>query len=331
MVLWLLAPSVLAAPAAAQSAEDQAAAEALFQEGRRLMGEGSYAEACRRFEASLELDEALGTVLNLANCLEEEGRLASAWARFVEAATVASRQAASRRERVARARADALLPRLVRLRLAVADPLPAMEVEVGERPWPEASWGLAIPVDPGTVRIAAMADGYEPWSTDVVAVEEGATVDVEVPPLTPLPEPEPIVPEPEISAPPVASPVLPEGDGGAGLRTAGWIVSGVGAAALAAGGALGIVALTEWNGASCEPAAAGGVVCDTQADVDQARGAETPADASTGLFIGGGVVLGVGVVLLIVGATQGGGDEAAFRVIPVLSPDGVGVGVGGRF
>ena len=46
-----------------------AAAETLFREGKALGTDGKIAEACPKFEASLELDRSLGTLLNLADCL----------------------------------------------------------------------------------------------------------------------------------------------------------------------------------------------------------------------------------------------------------------------
>src|SRR5262245_37563455 len=52
---------------------DAAAAEALFREGRQLMDSGAIAQACVKFEESLRLDPALGTMLNLAVCEERAG------------------------------------------------------------------------------------------------------------------------------------------------------------------------------------------------------------------------------------------------------------------
>src|SRR5262245_33088503 len=63
---------------------DRAAAEVLFQEGRKAMKRQDYAVACPKLEESLRLDRAPGTLLNLAECEDKLGKLASAWQRFDE-------------------------------------------------------------------------------------------------------------------------------------------------------------------------------------------------------------------------------------------------------
>jgi len=69
-------------------ADDQrqraAAAEALFQEGRALLMAGKAEQACPKLEDSQRLDPATGTLMALALCHEQEGKLASAWAAFAD-------------------------------------------------------------------------------------------------------------------------------------------------------------------------------------------------------------------------------------------------------
>ena len=77
---------------AAEAATSQRAlAEVLFRQGRELMAQGRVADACGKFAESLRLDVALGTSLNLAVCLETQGRLASAWSEYNRAAAIARR------------------------------------------------------------------------------------------------------------------------------------------------------------------------------------------------------------------------------------------------
>ena len=66
-----------ASPASAQG-HDPVAAEAAFAEARALMQKGRFDEACPKLEASLSLDPALGTLLNLGDCYEKVGKTASA-------------------------------------------------------------------------------------------------------------------------------------------------------------------------------------------------------------------------------------------------------------
>src|SRR4051812_18986266 len=83
--------------ALAQTEHDQVTAEALFQDGRRLMGAGQYEAACRKFAASQRLDPGVGTMLNLADCHEQLGLTATAWAEYHD--IVAAARAAGSKDR----------------------------------------------------------------------------------------------------------------------------------------------------------------------------------------------------------------------------------------
>src|SRR5580698_2670520 len=108
----LLAALAFAPDARAQSSSDQAAAEALFKQGRDLMASGQYAEACPKLAESERLDPAPGTLLNLATCYERNGQVASAWVTYKEAATVARKADQPERAQLARRKAAELEPKL---------------------------------------------------------------------------------------------------------------------------------------------------------------------------------------------------------------------------
>src|SRR5690606_7586735 len=110
------APGALAQTSSTQ----RAAAEALFQQGTALMDEKHYAEACDKLAGSQELDPALGTMLYLADCYEQAGRTASAWALFRQASESAKHAGQAERERIAAERASSLAQRLSKLELKVA-------------------------------------------------------------------------------------------------------------------------------------------------------------------------------------------------------------------
>jgi hypothetical protein len=80
--------AVLALAPAAHGSQ-KAAAESLFQEGKRLMDAGRYDEACPKFEASHKAEPSVGAMLNLARCHELAGKTASAWVEYKEAAKLA--------------------------------------------------------------------------------------------------------------------------------------------------------------------------------------------------------------------------------------------------
>lgn len=182
--------------AAAQSASDtKAAANALFDEGKRLIAAGDVAHACAKFEASLQLIDQLGVRLNLADCHERQGRTATAWAEFSEAASQADKRGDDRAA-YARQRADALEPRLTRLVISVAtaNRLPGLVVRRDNVVVPSEAFGTPLPVDPGGHTITASATGDQTWSTRVESRMPGEVVVVAVPRLIamrPVEEPDP--------------------------------------------------------------------------------------------------------------------------------------------
>ena len=72
---------LLAATRLAVAQPDPEAAR-IFQRGRELAKLGQLTEACALFARSYELDPALGTAVNLADCLERQGQLCRAWVLF---------------------------------------------------------------------------------------------------------------------------------------------------------------------------------------------------------------------------------------------------------
>jgi hypothetical protein len=188
----------LIASAGPSRASDSAAAQALFDAAKKLMAAQQYAEACPKFEESLRLDPALGTLLNLAVCLETEGKLASAWSAFLDLAAKAAATAQKARERIGRDRAAALAPRLPKIVVTAPHATPNVQItRDGIRVGP-AQLGTEIPTDPGMHTFAASAVGMQPWFASV-SVTEGRTSTIVVPELVPIvgePAPEPVHPPP---------------------------------------------------------------------------------------------------------------------------------------
>lgn len=163
----------------------RAAAEALFDEAKSLMVQRKYAEACPKFQASQALDSAVGTRLNLADCLEKLGRTASAWAEFRAAASAAQAKGQMDRVDVARKRAAALERELVKLSI-VAPPGPHDHLEILKNgsAVPKASWGTALPVDPGHYVIVARLSNKDAYQVEVdVPNKSGTVITAVIPPL----------------------------------------------------------------------------------------------------------------------------------------------------
>src|SRR5689334_9121415 len=107
---------------------NEAAAEALFEEAKKLAAKGKYAEACPKFAESNRLDRGAGTLIHLGDCYEKNKQTASAWATYKEASSAA--QAINRQDwqKLATERSQKLEPKLAKLTIKVDSPVDKMEV-----------------------------------------------------------------------------------------------------------------------------------------------------------------------------------------------------------
>jgi hypothetical protein len=238
-VRWLsIFPGVLslalALPVYAQAGGNKAAAEALFVQGRNLMAAERFDEACPKFEASLKLDEGLGTRLHLADCYERSDKIASAWALFKEVESMAKVKNDPERGQISRVRAAALEPRLMRLVIEVPADLPGgFELTRNGEPVLPELYNTATPVDPGTWTVRATAPGYEPFEASISLTQQRSKpFSVEIPALTPLPEAAAPTPEPPPTQQDAMTDTAPSvANGGRTQRITGLIVAGVGVVA----------------------------------------------------------------------------------------------------
>jgi len=302
MVRWLaFVPGALvlalAAPALAQSSSsNQAAAEALFDEGRRLAAAGRHAEACPKLEASLKLDPALGTLLNLADCNEKIGKTASAWAQYRDATSQARQSGSAERESFAADHAKALESRLSTLTIKVVESEGAAAIEVKRDGVvvDSATLGTAIPVDPGAHEVTASGAGLKPWSTKVDVGSDAAKVEVEIPKL-------------EADGAAGAAPAggePPQASHSSAQRPIAIALGAVGIVGLGLGTFFGLSASSTWKDAKddCSDYPYG---CPKDS-VTKQESASNKATVSTIAFIAGGAALAVGTVLWF---TAGSGDK----------------------
>ena len=164
--LSLAIVSLLMCPALARA--QSAEAEALFREGKKLIKQGKLAEGCDKIAASEKLEGSVGTLLNLGDCREKQGQLASAWAAFKEAEGMARRDGNDeKRMTEARRRAAALEPKLPSLEIDVQRRVPGMTIKRGDDAVDPAAWNTSVRVDPGAYTIVVVAPGKKPWRTQV--------------------------------------------------------------------------------------------------------------------------------------------------------------------
>jgi len=306
-------------PASADRVTD---AEELFRRARALMSQERYDQACPLLTESYRLDPGPGTLVNLALCHEKIGRVAAAWGEFtaVEQQARAATPPNDSRALFARQHAEALEPRLSRLRITVPDEAraPGLVVKVDGEPKTEALWGGVV-VDAGTRVVEVSAQGKKTLSLPVKIDDEGVLRSVTIPAL----EDAPVVP--------------PEGRVTGDLadveayaasrarRTTGFVVAGVGLAMVVTGSALGVAAiLADDEAHECNPCYAGS---------PEARDSDRATDRALLFANVSNVVLPLGIIGAAVGTylvlSARGPRRAALA--PALSPRASGFSLSGSW
>jgi serine/threonine-protein kinase len=256
----------------------------MFQEGKKLVAAGDYEHACSKFAEAQRLFPTPGTLLNLGDCYQHLGKLASAWGAYKQAEIAARNAGDTERQEAGGQRAQAIDGQLSKLTIIVAEDAPkgALTVTRDGTPVGEGQWGAAVPVDPGEHAIVVAAPGYRQWSTTVVVGSAGAAVAVNIPKLSPA----------------------SEGTGGlsgpwwTGQRIAGVAVGGAGVVGLVVGAVFGAqaIAKNDASKAQCSPSDPG--LCNPMGAT--LRGdAKTAGNASTGTIVAGGLLTAGGVVLVL--------------------------------
>jgi tetratricopeptide (TPR) repeat protein len=182
---------VVSMPAIA-CADDAALAEALFREGKALLDDGDYEQACPKLEESQRLDPGTGTLWHLARCYEDTNRLASAWSRYLELAALARKNGEAKKQKAAQKAADRIEPNLPTLTIAVAegDRIDGLAITIDGRELGPGAWGTAAPIDAGSHEVEVTAQGHAPWTTSIDITEPRQRETIDVPRLVPVDEPE---------------------------------------------------------------------------------------------------------------------------------------------
>jgi len=316
-------------------AADTALAEALFQEGKKLLGRKEYAKACPKLAESYHLDPGGGTLLTLALCHEGEGRVATAWSEFTDAESTARRDGRADRARIAAQHVKQLEPKLQKVVLVVAEAdanVAGFELERDGVAIGKAAWTIPIPIDSGAHTFTAEAPGKKPWSKTLTIKPDEKETRVEVPALED---------DPAAKAAAQAAPSAPA-SASAKAAPAAAIESGhpappakrsyvapialfaTGAAALGVGAFFGVTALSAKKDADSRCPA---TQCNDPEGVRLSNKAVDSANVANVAFGVGIVAVGVGAVLLI----AGGRDDSKVVVAPQVAAQGGGVTLRSRW
>lgn len=285
VVTFVLFSTVIPANAAfAQSGQETALADQLFEQGIDLESKGKVAEACEKFEESRQLAPRPGTLYYLGACYEKLGRRASARAMFLDAADAAALAKDQEGALKARQKADALLP-VAKLIISVQQPVEGLEVTIDGKPVGRSSWGAEVPVDSGKHTIRAVGPGTESWEKIVTVDDDGARVSVEVPKLA-----------------------LQKRTNLSRQKIAALSIGAAGIVGLGIGGAFGIKA----------------IVCKGDKTECSRNDFDTYTTGANVGFIVGGVAVASAAVLWLIAPTNKSVPKSSLHVVPMVGPGNAG-------
>ena len=298
--LVLLTPGLAVKTARAQPSGATTAKEAaaMYKEAVALMDKGKHAIACPKLEEVVRLvPNGIGAKVTLAECFEESGRLGSAWAAFGMAEQAAAAAGQPARQTKARARREALEPKVAKLTIQVGErarSLEGLSILRDGAPVASEAWGTAVPVDKGRHVVVATAGAYR-FEKEVAVAADGASVSV-------------LIEGPEEAPAPGASDHGAPGGFGA-QRTAGLIVAGTGVVGIGLGAFFGVRAISKKNASNESGHCREGNKCDRYGIALRDEGL-TAATVSTVMFIAGGVAAAGGVVLFLTASKADTGAAA---------------------
>jgi hypothetical protein len=350
-VLGLLAPSAWGQD------RDPLTADALFETARQSAESGNYAAACPKFAESYRLDPAPGTLLNIGDCEERLGHIATAWINYRKAIDLLPPKDA--RVAFAKKKVAALDKRIARLtvKLAAGDPSGTVVKRDGVE-ISASALGIAIPTDPGKHVVFVTAPGRREHKYEIDLAEGesrevvGEPLKEDVPPaVAPVPvpsappakaaAPELKPPKPvEEPAPPAIAPTsvaptpapmnppstpAPDQDDGSGRRTGGYVVGAVGVGGLV----IGVItrALAFGQKSIIDNHCGTNKLCD-QTGLDAVSAGGTLLTVSTVSLIVGGAAVVTGTALVLGNPAP---SMSQATLTPLILPGGAGLNVGGRF
>jgi len=308
---------LLAATATADDAADKATARELAIEGAAALEAEDFEQAADRFSRAEALFHAPTLVLGLARAQAGLGKYVEARESYRSVIREPLGDGASKAFRDAKADAEKEIveveAKIAWIIIRVKGPDEVRGARLDGEDLPAAALGVRRPVNPGEHRVEASAEGFARGEeTFEVGPGEGREIVVT---LEEAPD--------EVTS-------VEAHDGLSPLAIAGIGTAGVGAAALVVGGVLGGLALGKHGELSdaCDETS----VCppSEQGNLDDFR---TFGNASTGLFVVGGVLAATGVTLLVVGLgdEQADGPDTGLTLTPLAAPGFVGMSATGFF
>ena len=290
---------------------DAEAAEKLFDEGRELKDHGKLDEACAKFELALARNRnAVGTILNVALCDEQAGKIASAWKLFTEARDRAAELRLDEHRRAAADHIEKLKDRVPHLTLAFAEkPTTDTKIVVDNAIVTVDQHGDVprVPLDPGERTVVINAPGRVAYETKLMVIEGHDAA---------------------LAIPRLAFPVTVHN----GRRNVVKVLTYSGIGLVAVGIGIGLYARHLYkdqfvgSAAPCTGEDTTTPICSTEG-YNNTQSARTYGFEGTGIGALGLVAVGIGSYLWFFGPA----DSERLAVVPALAPDLVGLTAVGHF
>lgn len=327
----LLATPLLLQPDQARaeedSAENKAAARDLAIEGIKLAQAGQCEEAVPKLTRAEKLYHAPTILTWIGQCQIQMGQYVEGTETLNsvirEKISTDSPAAYHDAQTKARELVQKAQPKIAKLTIEVAPPeLEGLEVKVDDRAISAALVGAPRPTDPGTHVVTISAPGYKAASQEIKLEEGGKET------ITFTLERDPNAATGAVATTETApADEAQSADSGGGIAPwIGWTTIGVGAALMAGGGVMGMMAINKEKELDCADSGA----C-APSEEETLKSARTNATVSTVLFGVGGAAVVTGVVLLITGKSSSESKTATTE--PHISPfvGWASVGVSGHF
>jgi tetratricopeptide (TPR) repeat protein len=306
--------------------KDKDKADSLFKQGKKLMAEKRYAEACAAFEQSFKLDPGIGGELNIAKCYEEWGKVGRAYSAYQHAEQMA-KEASDPREPKIHDLVAGLEPQVPKLTIKLSsgsDPKLA-NATLDDKPIEPGAFGQPQIVDPGPHTIEYESNGKK--KKRVVPVERGGTSEITLdigagaivvkqPDVVVKKEPEPPPPAPR--------------DPGRNQKFLAYGAAGVGVVLIGVSSAMTLSAKSRYDSALTAHCGGSTTMCDSTG-LSITHDARHEANIATALFLVGLVGVGGGVALYLTAphAPKRTSDEHSLYIVPTVAPGAAGVVFGG--
>jgi tetratricopeptide (TPR) repeat protein len=296
--------------ALAVTPEERTAARDQLSQAQAFKKDGNLAEALAHFQEAVRLDPKLPTLMELADCAEQLGKLVEAQAHWSAARDQAKRDEKPQSRAKAEEHLAAVERRIPHLTVQLAADAPAgTQVLRNDTALDAASLGVAQALDPGDYVVVVKAPEHDDATFSVKLLEaENQILPVAVgaakAPPPPPPPPKVIAPPPvKVEEPPPSS----------GRRTLGMLLGAGGVVGIGVGAPLWFVGYRDSNSL--------GPTADQQLLAGQI------------LVVSGGALLVTGAVLFISAPSSGQKEHARLRLAPSLAvmPRATWVGAVGEF